>query len=215
MISQLYDMGVKQMLFAYNKNNISGGGCLDADVGLTSYGKQLVKKCNDVGIVIDCSHVGYRTSMDIMELSQYPVVFSHSNPSGLIDHPRNITDEQIIACANKNGVIGINGIGIFLGNNDIRTEKIVEHIDYVAQLVGAEHVGIGLDCVFDLAEVQSFVENNPNSFPAELGFDNVAIAQPEQFPEIGSLLSLRGYSENDINHILGENFLRIAKTVWR
>src|SRR3990167_2681906 len=215
MVSKFYSLGVRQMVFAYNNNNISGGGCFDKDTGLTTFGNQLVHECNNVGMIIDCSHVGHQTSMEIIELSQYPVVFSHSNPTRLVNHPRNITDEQIVACAEKNGVIGINGIGIFLGNNDVRTEKIVEHIDYVAQMVGAEHVGIGLDCVFDTEEVQSFIDNNPETFPVEHGFNDVAIAQPEQFSEISELLAIRGYAENDINNILGENFLRIAKTVWR
>lgn len=215
MVSQLYALGVRQMLFAYNNNNASGGGCFGVDIGLTQFGKQLVKECNDVGMVIDCSHVGYQTSMEIMELSKYPIVFSHSNPIKLVNHLRNIKDEQIIACAENGGVIGINGIGIFLGNNDTRTEKIVEHIDYVAQMVGAEHVGIGLDCIFAKDEAKGYVEKNPDTFPAKYGFDDVSVAEPEQFSEIGGLLALRGYSENAINNILGENFLRIAKAVWK
>ena len=215
MVSKLYALGIRQMTFAYNNNNDIGGGCFDIDSGLTAFGKQLVKECNDVGMVIDCSHVGYRTSMEIMELSEHPIVFSHSNPKKLVNHLRNITDEQIIACAEKNGVIGINGIGIFLGNNDVRTEKIVEHIDYVAQMVGAEHVGIGLDCVFAADEIKSFIEKNPDTFPEKYGFYDVAVAEPEQFSEIEGLLKLRGYSENEINNILGENFLRVAKAVWK
>lgn len=115
----------------------------------------------------------------------------------------------------KGGVIGINGVGIFLGNNDARTEKIVEHIDYIVQKVGAEHVGIGLDCVFNPDEIKSYVEKNPNIFPAKYNFENVIVAQPEQFSEIGDMLALRGYSEIAINNILGENFLRVAKAVWR
>lgn len=215
MVEKFYELGVRQLVFAYNNNNSAGGGCLDADIGLTKFGKELVKTCNTIGMVIDCSHVGFRTSMEIMELSSYPIIFSHSNPAGLVSHPRNIANEQILACAETNGVIGINGIGIFLGNNDVRTLKIVEHIDYVVQLVGSEHVGIGLDCVFAPDEIQTFVESNPNTFPEKNGFNNVAVAQPEQFSEIGNLLTLRGYSEKDIDCILGENFFRVAKTVWK
>jgi len=215
MIEQLYTLGVRQMIFAYNNNNASGGGCLDNDMGLTKFGKQLVKEFNNVGMLIDCSHVGYKTSMEIMELSNYPIIFSHSNPAKLVDHPRNITDEQIIACAEIGGVIGINGIGIFLGNNDVSTEKIVEHVDYVAQKVGVEHVGIGLDCVFNQEEIKKYVKNNPDTFPKKYDFDDVVVAQPEQFPEIGDLLEKRGYLEREINNILGENFLRVAKSVWK
>lgn len=215
MVSRFYTLGVRQMLFAYNKNNSVGGGCFDVDVGLTQFGKNLIKEFNEVGMVIDCSHVGYQTSMEIIELSKHPIIFSHSNPVRLVNHPRNITDEQIIACAKIGGVIGINGIGIFLGNNDTRTEKIVEHIDYVAQLVGADHVGIGLDCIFSIDEIKSYTKKNPDAFPSKYGFDDVAVAEPEQFLEIKKLLAIRGYSKSEINNILGENFLRIAQTVWK
>ncbi len=215
MVSNFYTLGVRQLVFSYNNNNEAGGGCLDTNIGLTPFGRDLVKECNTVGMMIDCSHVSQKTSLDIIEYSEQPIIFSHSNPATLIKHPRNITDEQIIACAKKDGVIGINGIGIFLGNNDIRTEKIVEHIDYVVQLIGSEYVGIGLDCVFDHEEIQSFIDSNPKTFPEELGFNNVAVAQPEQFSEIPELLNRRGYSERDINNILGLNFLRVATKVWR
>jgi membrane dipeptidase len=215
MVSYFYSLGVKQLSFAYNLNNNSGGGCLDEDKGLTNFGKQLVIECNKVGMVIDCSHVGYKTSMEIIELSKSPIVFSHSNPAKLVNHPRNISDEQIKACKEINGVIGINGIGIFLGENDIRSEKIVEHIDYVAQLIGSAHVGIGLDCIFNPEEAESFVKTNPTVFPKEHGFHNVSIAQPEQFHEISDLLFLRGYCKNDVDNILGDNFFRIAKSVWK
>ena len=215
MLSTFHSLGIKQIVFAYNTNNSSGGGCLDNDTGLTTFGKQLVKECNKIGIEIDCSHVGHQTSLDIIDQSDHPVVFSHSNPAALVDHPRNITDKQIRACAQKGGVIGINGIGIFLGNNDIQTQRIVDHIDYVAQVVGSEHVGIGLDCIFNMDEMNDFVTNNPKTFPSQHGFSNVAIAQPEQFSEIGELLEQRGYHQKDINSILGDNFLRVASTVWR
>lgn len=215
MIDQFYQLGVRQMVFAYNNNNIAGGGCFNPDAGLTQFGKQLVKRCNDTGIVIDCSHVSYRTSMEIMSLSSFPVVFSHSNPAALLSHPRNILDEQIQACAATGGVVGINGVGIFLGNNDVSSEKIVEHIDYVVQKVGAEHVGIGLDCLFGHDELNVLVKNNPSVFPAKHGFGEVAIAEPEQFVEIERLLVLKGYAEKDINNILGENFFRMAGVVWK
>lgn len=215
MVSYFYELGVRQMLFSYNNNNSAGGGCFDVDIGLTKFGKDLVKECNTVGMMIDCSHVGYKTSMDIMALSEHPVVFSHSNSAKLVDHPRNISDEQIIACAKTGGVIGINGIGIFLGNNDISSERIVEHIDYVVQKVGIEHVGIGLDCVFNLEEAKILVKNNPDVFPVKYGFDDVAVAQPEQFSEIENLLIKQGYSDRAINNILGENFLRVAQHVWK
>jgi membrane dipeptidase len=214
MINTLYHLGVRQMLFTYNNNNYYGGGCFDNDAGLTKLGRALVKKFNEVGMVIDCSHVSERTSLEIIELSNQPVVFSHSNPAKLVSHPRNITDKQIFACANTGGVIGINGIGIFLGNNDTSSEKIIDHVEYIIDKVGTQHVGIGLDCIFS-ENIKECVKQNPDYFPIKLGFENVAVAKPEQFLEIGEILSLRGYSQPDINNILGENFLRIANLVWK
>jgi membrane dipeptidase len=215
LIPILYGFGVKQISFSYNKNNSAGGGCLDEDSGLTKFGKQLIKKFNETGIVIDCSHVGPKTSLEIIELSEYPIVFSHSNPIEICPHPRNITNTQIIECAKKGGIIGINGIGIFLGNNDTSTNKIVDHIEFIIEKAGISHVGIGLDCIFDSTEMKTYVKDNPTIFPNSLGFDNVKVAEPEQFSEIRHLLTCRGYKQNEINSVMGGNFLRIANLVWK
>ena len=133
------------MLFAYNLNNEAGGGCHDTDVGLTSFGRAVIRAMNNIGILIDCSHTGYRTTMEAMEASSHPVVFSHSNARTLCDHERNIKDDQALACAAGGGVVGVNGIGIFLGEDDIRTPALIQHIQYYVDLLGIEHVGIGLD----------------------------------------------------------------------
>ena len=119
MVSLYHALGVRQMLFAYNLNNAAAGGCHDLDTGLTAFGREVVQEMNRVGMIVDCSHAGYRTTMDIMQTSQKPVVFSHSNPAAVWQHQRNIDDEQIRACAATGGVIGLNGMGIFLGDNDI------------------------------------------------------------------------------------------------
>lgn len=99
MISVYYRLGVRHMHFAYNKNNLFGGGCLDVDIPLTPLGHEAVAEMNRVGMVVDCSHTGHHTSMDIMEVSGNPVIFSHSNARALCDHPRNIRDDQIRAVA--------------------------------------------------------------------------------------------------------------------
>jgi membrane dipeptidase len=208
-------LGVKQMVLAYNKSNSAGGGCQEHTKGLTQFGKKVVKKMNQFGIIIDCSHAGIKTTYDIMETSMHPVVFSHSNPFSLCEHERNITDKQIKICAQVNGVIGINGISLFLHNKDISSKNIVENIDYIAQLVGSEHVGLGLDYVFDSKEVSMIVKKKPNFFPENQGYHEVNTATPEQFQEIFSLLLNRGYSKNDLENIMGKNFLRVASAVWK
>src|SRR5215207_2357546 len=213
MISMYYDLGVRQMLLAYNKDNRASGGCMEGAIGLTGFGRDVVREMNRVGMVVDVSHMGYRATMEAFEVSTAPVIFSHSNPNGLREHARNISDEQIRACAQTGGVIGINGIGDFLGGTS--SELIVQNIEYVMNLAGPEHVGLGLDYVVDKQELIEYVETYPDIFPPEKMQDYLSFVEPEQFPEFTELLYQKGYSEPVIRGILGENFLRIAKTVWK
>ena len=213
MISFYYDLGVRQMLLAYNKDNHASGGCMEGHIGLTDFGKEVIKEMNRVGMVVDCSHIGYRATMEAFETSTKPVIFSHSNPKGLREHARNISDEQIIACAQTGGVVGINGIGDFLGGT--QSDLVVQNIEYVINLVGPEHVGLGLDYVIDKQELIDYVEGHPDVFPPEKFHDYLAMVEPEQFPEITELLCQKGYSEQVISGILGGNFLRVAEQVWK
>jgi membrane dipeptidase len=168
---------------------------------------------NRVGMVVDASHMGYRATMETFETSTAPVIFSHSNPGGLRAHARNISDEQIKACAQTGGVVGINGIGDFLGGTS--SELIVQNIEYVMNLAGPEHVGIGLDYVVDKQELIEYVEGHPDIFPPDKMKDLLSFVQPEQFPEFTELLVQKGYSERIIRGILGANFLRVAEQVWK
>jgi membrane dipeptidase len=213
LVSFYYDLGVRQMLLAYNKDNRASGGCMEGNIGLTDFGREVVKEMNRVGMVVDVSHMGYRATLDAFETSTKPVIFSHSNPNGLRQHARNISDEQIQACARTGGVIGINGIGDFLGGTT--SELIVQNIEYVLELVGPEHVGLGLDYVIDKQELIEYVEGHPDVFPPDKFHDYLATVEPEQFPEFTELLYQKGYSEQIISGILGGNFLRVAKETWK
>lgn len=213
LISFYYDLGVRQMLLAYNKDNHASGGCLEGNWGLTDFGREVVREMNRIGMVVDVSHMGYRATLDVFQVSEDPVIFSHSNPAGLRDHVRNITDEQIKGCAATSGVIGINGIGDFLGGT--QSEKIIENIEYVINLVGPDHVGIGLDYVVDKQELMDYVTGNSDIFPPDKMKNLLAFVEPEQFPKFTELLYKRGYGEDVISGILGGNFLRVAKTVWK
>jgi len=216
MVALFYDLGVRWMLIAYNKNNLLGGGCQDVDTGLTDFGRQVIDEMNRVGMVVCCSHTGYRTAMAVMEQSKKPVIFSHSNPDGVWPHPRNISDEMIRACAETGGVIGINGIGLFLGDNDIRVETFVRHVDYIVQLVGSQHVGLALDYVFDEEELAEYIDDNPDIFPPEGGYSAaMKMVPPEQLRDIMCALRELGYADADLCAIAGGNHLRIAETVWK
>jgi membrane dipeptidase len=217
MIALYYRLGVRHMNFAYNKNNLFGGGCHDVDIHLTPLGRRAVEEMNRVGMMVDCSHTGYTTSMDIMQDSRKPVIFSHSNPRALCDHGRNIRDDQIRACAATGGVIGINGVSTYLGGNEVSVARICAHIDYVADLVGIEHVGIGFDSVLDQDELPKLVQRFPDAWPGYSVADMVAMrtAQPEQLPQLTAAMVDRGYSEAQVRAVLGQNFLRVATANWQ
>jgi len=216
MVALYYALGVRWMLMAYNKNNLLGGGCLDRDNGLTDFGGRVIDEMNHVGMVVCCSHTGQRTAMEVMERSKDPVIFSHSNPCGLWDHPRNISDNMIRACAETDGVIGLNGIGPFLGANDNSAATFIRHVDYVVQMVGPRHVGLALDYAFDQKELSEYINRNSDLFPPEDGFTSgMKMMAPEQLGDILKGLGDLGYSDDDLRAIAGLNHLRIAETVWK
>jgi membrane dipeptidase len=218
MVGVYHALGVRQMLFAYNLNNAAAGGCHDRDTGLTAFGKQVVREMNRVGMIVDCSHAAYSTTMDIMHESSKPVVFSHSNPAAIWDHQRNITDEQIKACAATGGVIGVNGMGIFLGDNDISNATLMHHIEYLADLVGCQHIGFGFDYSPKVdVDIGVILRSRPDYWPAGQQYDTPAIkhAGPQQLQELVENLSSAGFGEDDIRGILGDNFRRVAVNAWQ
>ena len=217
MVALYHGLGVRQMLFAYNLNNEAAGGCHDDDMGLTDFGKAIVREMNRVGVIVDCSHAAYRTTMDIMAESSKPVVFSHSNPTAVWDHQRNIRDDQIAACAATGGVVGMNGMGIFLGENDVGNETLLRHICHVAELVGAEHIGFGFDYSPGIdVDIGAILRSRPDYWPAGNAYDTPDIkhAGPSQLPALVDGLSERGFSDTEIRGLLGENFRRVAAAVW-
>ncbi len=216
LVQLFYDLGVRWMLPVYNARNQVGGGCHDAtDEGLTEFGRAFVRELDRVGMIKCCSHTGYRTAREILEMTELPTMFSHSNPRALVDHPRNIPDELMRACAATGGVVGINGIGIFLKDESASSEAIVRHIDYAVQLLGPEHVAIALDSAFDLPDFSSKLAAAPEFWPATLGYHSGSrMAEPEQWPEIIERLLQLGYSDADVKAIAGENYLRVARAVW-
>jgi membrane dipeptidase len=210
------DLGVRWMLLAYNRNNRAGGGCQDEDTGLTPFGRALLAELAAQGVVACCSHTGYRTAREAIDASPTPVIFSHSNPRALADHPRNIPDDLIRACAARGGVVGINGIGLFLGDNDASPARVARAAAYVADLVGPAHVGIGLDFLHDRAELDAVIAAHPGQFPPELGYGaGMAFMAPEDLPEVGRRLQALGMAPAEVAGVLGGNWLRIARQVWK
>jgi membrane dipeptidase len=215
-VKRYYDLGVRWMLIAYNRNNALGGGCQDDDRGLTDFGRSVIAEMERVGMVVCCSHTGLRTAMEVMERSTNPVIFSHSNAVAIHKHKRNIPDDAIRACARTGGVVGINGIGIFLGPDGSSTRTFVDHVQHVADLVGPQHVGLSLDYVFDTRELEEYLAANRHIFPASEGYTStISMVEPERIPAVVEELLNRGFDEDTIRGILGGNWMRIARTVWK
>lgn len=213
----LYDIGVRWMSLAYNEANAVTGGCMAGqDKGLTSFGKDVITEMNRIGIMVCCSHVGYKSALEVMEYSDKPVIFSHSNCHELWSHPRNIPDTLIEACAATGGVIGINAVGPFLQNSGAEAENMVRHIDYIIQRVGPDYAALGLDYVFDKEELLFYLKNNQNIFPDNDGTrTDFPILGPECLPDIIQGLLNLGYPNDAIQKILGGNLIRVAHKVWK
>lgn len=223
LVELYYRLGVRQMLIAYNANNAAGGGCHDEDRGLTDFGRAVIREMNRVGMVVDCAHSGIRSGLEAMRLSDKPCIFSHANVRALHDHERNITDEQIKAVAATGGVVGINGLNLFLGRGPSTVEGVVRHIDYISKLVGPAHVGIALDC-----DPSGWTPPPPESLTPEMAalFEKYWPArqysynvqddylQPKALPQIARELTAQGYAEKDVRAIMGGNFMRVAAEVW-
>ena len=219
MVEVYYRLGVRQMLLAYNQRNQAADGCSErTDSGLSRYGMRLVDEMNRVGMVVDCTHMGYQSSMDAMEMSRSPVLFSHSNAKTLLAHDRNISDEQIRACARTGGVVGVTGVGHFL-QADMRAtvEAFVRHLDYLAELIGPAHVGLGVDHVYytshKAAQRAGARDMYPQGYPAtgEAG----SYLAPEDIPRIADRLVVLGWPDEHIHGVLGANYLRVCEQVWR
>jgi membrane dipeptidase len=217
LVQLYYDLGVRWMLMAYNRNNRVGGGCHDEDSGLTPFGRGVLDEMARVGMVPCCTHTGYRTARDVFDYFPGPVIFSHSNPRAIYDHPRNVPDDLLHACAVSGGVVAINGIGIFLGKNDASTETFLRHVDHVVQTIGPDHVGIGLDYVFDRAELDEYLTKMRSTFPPGMGYDDsgFAMVEPERIPAIVEGMIGLGYDEATIGGVLGGNLLRVARQSWK
>jgi membrane dipeptidase len=217
MVERFYDLGVRSLLPTYNLRNAAGSGCLDVvDEGLTGYGRDLVARLNEVGMFVDGSHCSTRTGLDLSAVTTRPMIYSHSGMRAMWDHPRNVTDDQARACAETGGVIGIAGVGIFLGSNTATIDALVAHIDHAVELVGIEHVGLGSDYCFDGDDFTAEAAANPQLFPAAYTrWGPLNFVAPEDLLCLDDALAQRGYDHAAIAAVLGGNFRRVAGQVWR
>lgn len=230
---QLYDLGLRAIQLTYNRRTMFGDGCTErTDCGLSWYGVDLVEKMDELGMLLQLSHCGERTTLDAIELSKNPVCISHSGCKAVYDHPRSKSDEVIRAMAKKGGVIGIYVLPFFVsGKTDgLSVNDVIDHIDHVVRLVGIDHVAIGTDLSLvpsSVAEGQSAqwrrLKYEPSRNPRYAHFTNeIDQRPPRTIPGLGGedkILNLtrglvaRGYADSDIKKILGENALRVIRDV--
>jgi membrane dipeptidase len=220
MLEVYYTLGVRSIILAYNIRNPFADGCIEPnDAGLSRLGQRLIRQMNELGLVVDCSHTGYRSSMEAIELSESPVIFSHSNVYALHPHPRNLKDDQIKAIAQKGGLIGINGNAGLLGEKNASIKKFVEHIDYITQLIGPEYVALGTDQVYFPELFNSYMKKQEifYSLDYQKGIDvsGLSYIKPEQIIDVVQALINLGYNQKDIQGILGDNYLQLLNKVWK
>jgi membrane dipeptidase len=227
-----YELGVRVVQLTYNKANYIGTGCTESiDRGLTDFGRELIAEMNRLGMLIDVSHCSKLTTLQAIIESSQPVVFSHANVKKISDNPRNKTDEEIKLLAENGGVIGLTPWSPICWKRKFDQQPslndYLDHVEYVIDLAGIDHVGFGSDITPDGKEDRSGTIVQATLYPEVVGdyYKRVGtdpiLAHAKNFKgakEIENViegLEERGYSENEIEKFLGGNFKRVIKQVWK
>jgi membrane dipeptidase len=207
LLSIFFELGIRGAMFTWNSSNLFASGVEQIDGGLTQLGKLAVKNMNELGIIIDVSHLNEKGFWDVLELNKKPTIASHSNSRALFNHPRNLTDKQISAIAEKGGVVGafpyfskVNKENSYeLRHSDDSSETIydfIEQIEYIVNIVGYDHVAMGFDF---------------NMYLGDFGVKGLESA--EKITDVNDLLIKRGHHIEDVKKIAGGNWIRILNSV--
>lgn len=225
-IDVLYGLGVRSLGICYSEANALGSGLKEpVDGGLTAFGRRAVRRMNRLGIAIDVSHAGDRTSLDTIEASEGPIFITHAGARALWNSPRLKPDEVIRACAAKGGVIGIEAAPhttISERNKTHSIESYMEHFEYCVDLVGIDHVAFGPDALFGdhvglheaLREALSLGASKGKAPYPEVEFVDGVENPAEAFPNIVRWLVTHGYRDEDIAKAVGGNVMRVLDEVW-
>ncbi|MEX1056220.1 MAG: dipeptidase, partial [Natronospirillum sp.] len=216
----LKDLGVGVVQMCYNTQNLIGTGCYERDGGLSGFGREIVAEMNRVGVMCDLSHVGAKTSEEVILESKMPVCYSHCLPSGLKEHPRNKSDAELKFIADHGGFIGVTMFAPFLKNGiDSTIEDYVEAIAYILDIAGEDQIGIGTD--FTQGHDQEFFEmlTHDKGYARRLTrfgkiVNPAGIRTVGEFPNLTEALLKHGLPESVVCKIMGENWLRVLSEVW-
>jgi membrane dipeptidase len=206
-VDRFYKLGQRVSQLTYGHNRIGGGSSDGNDAGLSAYGAQIVDRMNAVGMAVDVSHCGDRTTLEAIEASKKPVLITHSNCRALVPYSaRCKTDEAIVRAANKGGVVGVTMVRGFVRPGGAATiEDVLDHIDHVVKLVGVEHVGVGSDVDLDGRDVHIRPKRK---------YDLDGIDYAKKIYDLTEGLLRRKYSAANIELILGGNFHRALSEIW-
>ena len=220
LLAVYHQLGVRIIQLTYNHPNLVGTGCMaPEDTGLTAFGQTVVAEMNRLGILVDLSHCGQRTTLDAVAASAQPVAITHANPKALCDVPRNKTDEAFKAVAARGGVVGAVVFPLMLtGRFDATLDDYIRTIDYLVNLVGIDHVGLGPDFMEHMPRevAMQVLKGLPPEMmeaflnaPPTVGFASIA-----ECAQVTQALVVRGYTRAQVQQILGGNWLRLYQTVW-
>ena len=229
-LDELYRLGLRIVQPTYNRRNLLGDGCLEpANAGLSLAGVQAVERMNEIGILVDLSHCGRQTAADAIKHSKKPVAFTHTGCAALNDHPRNRTDAEIRACAEKGGVIGIYFMPFLNEGKQPTADDVLRHLEHMIQVAGEDHVSIGTDGGISpevltpefKAQHAKFIQERRAagiSAPGETEegylFAN-ELNTPRRLETLADLLLARGHGSARVEKILGSNLLRVLTETWK
>lgn len=215
------ELGVGIMQIAYNTQNLVGTGCYESrDGGLSDFGHEVIAEMNRLGILCDLSHVGAKTSEDVIKASKKPVAYTHCLPGALKAHPRNKSDEQLRFIVERGGFVGVTMFPPFLRRGTESTvDDYVEAIEYVMQLCGEDQVGFGTD--FTQGYDRKFFEwiTHDKGYARKLTefgeiVNPAGIREIKDYPNLTAAMQKRGWKESRIRKVMGENWVRLLKEVW-
>jgi len=222
-VDLFYGYGQRVAQLTYNSRNRIGNGSTERrDEGLSDFGLAIVDRMNKVGMAVDVSHCGDRTTLDAFEVSKKPVLITHSNVRALANgHPRDKSDEAIRAVGKAGSVMGITGVRMFVRDREPTTiENALDHFDYVAKMIGPEHLGVGSDIDLDGYDDMPPEMNKQlrASYKGSYGFrekiDIEGLDHPKRMYDLTEGLIRRKYTDAQIEGILGGNFRRVLSEIW-
>ncbi|QFF97631.1 hypothetical protein PB01_01740 [Psychrobacillus glaciei] len=224
LLDAMHDFGLRVLQLTYNTQNYIGAGCAErSNAGLTNFGVKFVARLNELGIVVDTGHCGKQTTLDACKYSTKPVIASHTGVENIFNHMRCKSDEEIIEIAKTGGVIGVFAMPWFVHDDPNATtiNHVLDHIDYIVNLVGVDHVGIGTD--WPMSDVTWSLVYFKEKIAPLLGFKKgdgpstetvTGLEKYSYFINFTRGLVGRGYTDEDIQKIIGGNWLRVFEEVW-